>query len=170
VHISGRAWWIQLKFGIGGFPPPRKLAQKIFLVSAQGVSSYRCVKTAFSLLLQNTHLSVPRPSFLFFLGPHDTLQCVLIYSITEYFVYCFAHIYLLSMVSQKCSNYVLHMGSGDRGGRRGLYHIIPLTNALQAYQSSRICRESHDFSCNLKVSQAAISISRFLAELLILTD
>ena len=33
----------------------------------------------------------------------------------------------------------------------------------QAYQPSRICCESHDLSCNLKVSQAAISISWFLA-------
>ena len=43
-------------------------------------------------------------------------------------------------------------------------HIsIILVQLIQAYQPSRICRESHDFSCNLKVSQAAISISRFLA-------
>jgi len=32
-------------------PTPRKFAQKILCVSAQGVSSYRCVKMAFSLLL-----------------------------------------------------------------------------------------------------------------------
>jgi len=32
-------------------PTPKKCAQKIWCVSAQGVLSYRCVKTAFSLLL-----------------------------------------------------------------------------------------------------------------------
>jgi len=32
-------------------PTPRKFAQKILCASAQGVSSYRCVKTAFSLFL-----------------------------------------------------------------------------------------------------------------------
>jgi len=32
-------------------PTLRKFAQKILCVSAQGVSSYRCMKTAFSLLL-----------------------------------------------------------------------------------------------------------------------
>jgi len=32
-------------------PTLRKFAQKILCVSVQGVSSYRCVKTAFSLLL-----------------------------------------------------------------------------------------------------------------------
>jgi len=32
-------------------PTPWKFAQEILCVSAQGVLSYRCVKTAFSLLL-----------------------------------------------------------------------------------------------------------------------
>jgi len=33
---------------------------------------------------------------------------------------------------------------------------------MQACQPSWICRASHDFNCNLKVSQAAISVSRHL--------
>jgi len=32
-------------------PTPREFTQKILCVSVQGVLSYRCVKTAFSLLL-----------------------------------------------------------------------------------------------------------------------
>jgi len=32
-------------------PTPKKFAQKILCVSAQGVLSYKCVKTAFSVLL-----------------------------------------------------------------------------------------------------------------------
>ena len=48
AHISGMAWWIQLKFGIGGAPPRGNLHKKNLFREFQ---AYRYMKTAFSLLL-----------------------------------------------------------------------------------------------------------------------
>ena len=60
----------------------RKFTQKILCASVQGVSSYSCMKMAFSLL---PHLSVACPRFL---EPHDTLPCVLISMFSVNFCRC----------------------------------------------------------------------------------
>jgi len=67
------------------------------------------------------------------------LQSLQLLSLHETTKRCYANLYLRSS------------GERNREQRR------------QAYQPSRICHESHNFSCNLNVSQAVISISRFLA-------
>ena len=63
---------IRLKFGMECVLP-RGTFQKKLCSSVQALSSYRCVKTAFTWFLYNTHLSVARPTW-----PHDPLSCVLI--------------------------------------------------------------------------------------------
>ena len=59
-------------------PTPKKFAQKILCVSAQGVLSYRCVKTAFFFTPVKYTLVCRTPKFSWFLRPQDTLSCVLI--------------------------------------------------------------------------------------------
>ena len=70
AHISGMAWRIQLKFGIGGAPPRgnshRKLRVSVRLQMRENSVFFTPVK--YTLVCR-----VPR-----FLGPHDTLPCVLI--------------------------------------------------------------------------------------------
>ena len=61
-------------------PTPKKVVHKILRASVQGVLSYRCVKMAYFFYSCKIHtcLSCPR-----FLGPHNTLPCVLILFYTQ---------------------------------------------------------------------------------------
>jgi len=54
-------------------PTPREFPQKKLCSSIQVLLSYRCVKTAFTWFLYNTHLSVAHPYWL-----HDPLSCAII--------------------------------------------------------------------------------------------
>ena len=59
----------------GMCPTLRDFPQQKWCSSVQALSSYRCVKTAFSWFLYNTHLSVAR-SYWLYLPARHTIMCL----------------------------------------------------------------------------------------------
>ena len=59
----------------GTCPTSKDFPQKKLCSSVQAISSYRCVKTAFTCFLYNTHLSVAGPYWLY-LAERPTIVCL----------------------------------------------------------------------------------------------
>jgi len=74
---AGMAWWIQLKFGIGG-APPRGNCTENFVCFCSGSFELQMHENSVFLAPVKYTLVCRTPKFSWFLGSHDALLCVLI--------------------------------------------------------------------------------------------
>ena len=78
AHISGMACWIQLKFGIGS-ASPQEICTEIFVCFCLGSFELQMRENGVFFAPVKYTLVCRTPKFSWFLGPHDTLLCVLMY-------------------------------------------------------------------------------------------
>ena len=114
----------------GMSPTPRNFPQKNLCSSIQGLLSYRCVKTAFTWLLYNTHLSVMRPYWLY---------------LAHYHVSCYR-----KFVCLYCTYVYVQLLHKEIFSFQALYHVLPKFHHLQLMiiiMQHRLVSESYLLLC-----------------------